>query len=42
FAAKGRFSEHMATLPVKIVTHEQPGLIGAAQAYAQSVNSGQA
>ena len=39
FKAKGRFSDHMASLPVKIVSLEQPGLTGAAQAYAQSVNA---
>ncbi|MEM6857749.1 MAG: glucokinase [Pseudomonadota bacterium] len=39
FTAKGRFSDHMATLPVKILTHSQPGLVGAALAYAQSIAS---
>ncbi|MEL6738854.1 MAG: glucokinase [Pseudomonadota bacterium] len=39
FTAKGRFSDHMASLPVKIIAHEQPGLTGAAQAFAQSVSS---
>jgi glucokinase len=34
FAAKGRFSDRMAALPVKLVTHPQPGLLGAAAAYA--------
>ena len=34
FRAKGRFSELMAALPVKLITHPQPGLYGAAAAYA--------
>jgi glucokinase len=33
FAAKGRFSDRMAGLRVKLVTHPQPGLLGAAAAY---------
>ena len=35
FRAKGRFEGHMAELPVKIITHPQPGLFGAAAAFAQ-------
>ncbi|HEU0044640.1 glucokinase [Sphingomonas sp.] len=35
FLAKGRFRHLMATLPVKLVTHPQPGLFGAAAAFAQ-------
>lgn len=35
FTAKGRFASLMATLPVKLITHPQPGLLGAAAAYAQ-------
>lgn len=35
FVAKGRFRSRMARLPVKIVTHPQPGLFGAAAAFAQ-------
>ncbi len=35
FVAKGRFREGMAGLPVKLVTHPQPGLFGAAAAFAQ-------
>ncbi len=35
FAAKGRFEARMAALPVKLVTHLQPGLYGAAAAFAQ-------
>lgn len=35
FHAKGRFAAMMAALPVKLITHPQPGLFGAAAAYAQ-------
>lgn len=35
FAAKGRFSAMMASIPVKMITHPQPGLLGAAAAFAQ-------
>jgi glucokinase len=35
FCAKGRFSEIMAAMPVKLITHPQPGLFGAAAAYAR-------
>jgi glucokinase len=34
FRAKGRFEGMMAALPVKLITHPQPGLFGAAAAYA--------
>lgn len=34
FAAKGRFQSFMSALPVKVLTHPQPGLLGAAAAYA--------
>lgn len=34
FRAKGRFEAHMAALPVKLITHPQPGLLGAAAAFA--------
>ena len=34
FVAKGRFERRMEALPVKILTHEQPGLFGAAAAFA--------
>lgn len=36
FIAKGRFERRMADLPVKLITHPQPGLLGAAAAFAQS------
>lgn len=35
FCAKGRFAGMMATLPVKLITHPQPGLFGAAAAFAR-------
>ena len=35
FVAKGRFEALMADIPVKILTHPQPGLYGAAAAFAQ-------
>lgn len=35
FVAKGRFRSMMMGLPVKIVTHPQPGLFGAAAAFAR-------
>ncbi|MGB3473092.1 MAG: glucokinase [Erythrobacter sp.] len=35
FTAKGRFSGLMASLPVKLIVDPQPGLLGAAAAYAQ-------
>jgi len=35
FVAKGRFRNLMATIPVKLITHPQPGLFGAAAAFAQ-------
>lgn len=35
FCAKGRFEGLMAGLPVKLITHPQPGLFGAAAAYAR-------
>lgn len=33
FAAKGRFRPRMESLPVKLITHPQPGLLGAAAAF---------
>ena len=35
FRAKGRFEALMSTLPVKLITHPQPGLFGAAAAFAK-------
>ena len=35
FTAKGRFQTLMKSIPVKIITYSQPGLYGAAAAYAQ-------
>ena len=34
FIAKGRFESFMAKIPVKMMTHPQPGLLGAAAAFA--------
>lgn len=36
FRAKGRFEGLMAGLPVKLIVHPQPGLFGAAAAFAQA------
>lgn len=36
FCAKGRFEGLMAAIPVKLITHPQPGLFGAAAAFAQA------
>jgi glucokinase len=38
FVAKGRFERRMAKIPVKLITHPQPGLLGAAAAFAQQHN----
>jgi glucokinase len=35
FTAKGRLEPMMATIPVKVITHPQPGLFGAAAAFAE-------
>lgn len=35
FVAKGRFERRMDALPVKLITHPQPGLFGAAAAFAR-------
>ena len=35
FVAKGRFQSLMSSIPVKVVTHPQPGLFGAAAAFAR-------
>jgi glucokinase len=34
FVAKGRFETMMAGMPIKLITHPQPGLLGAAAAFA--------
>ncbi len=39
FVAKGRFESMMASIPVKLITHPQPGLFGAAAAFAQEHRS---
>ena len=39
FVAKGRFEALMATIPVKLITHPQPGLLGAAAAFAEEHRS---
>ena len=36
FAAKGRFQSLMESIPVKLLTHPQPGLYGAAAAFAKT------
>jgi glucokinase len=36
FRAKGRFEARMAQMPVKLITHPQPGLFGAAVAFAHA------
>jgi glucokinase len=35
FIAKGRFERRMDDMPVKLITHPQPGLVGAAAAFAR-------
>lgn len=35
FVAKGRFQKLMSSIPVKLITHPEPGLYGAAAAFAQ-------
>jgi glucokinase len=35
FTAKGRFEQMMAAIPVKVILHPQPGLFGAAVAFAE-------
>jgi glucokinase len=39
FRAKGRFEAVMAAMPVKLITHPQPGLFGAAAAFAKEHNA---
>jgi glucokinase len=40
FRAKGRFERLMANIPVKVITHPQPGLLGAASAFARQHRPG--
>jgi glucokinase len=35
FTAKGRYRDMLAAMPVKLITHPQPGLFGAAAAFAE-------
>lgn len=42
FVAKGRFENFMAAIPVKLITHPQPGLFGAAAAFARRYPQGEA
>ncbi|NVN13397.1 glucokinase, partial [Nguyenibacter vanlangensis] len=35
FVAKGRFEAMMSDMPVRLITHPQPGLFGAAAAFAE-------
>lgn len=37
FTAKGRFESMMARMPVRLITHPQPGLFGAAAAFARAL-----
>ena len=37
FIAKGRFERMMDEMPVKLITHPQPGLYGAAAACAEAL-----
>jgi len=39
FVAKGRFERMMSDIPVKLITHPQPGLYGAAAAFAHEHNA---
>jgi len=39
FVAKGRFEHMMSDIPVKLITHPQPGLYGAAAAFAHEHNA---
>ncbi len=39
FRAKGRFEKLMSAIPVKLITHTQPGLFGAAAAFAKEHQS---
>ncbi len=39
FVAKGRYRDRMAAMPVRLITHPQPGLLGAAAAFARTFPS---
>ncbi|HMI40663.1 MAG TPA: glucokinase [Sphingomicrobium sp.] len=39
FVAKGRFERRMAAMPVKLITYPQPGLYGAAAAFAREASA---
>lgn len=39
FIAKGRYERRMEKMPVKLITHPQPGLYGAAAAFAEAYES---
>ncbi|MEP6785272.1 MAG: glucokinase [Sphingomonadales bacterium] len=39
FVAKGRFQAMMTEIPVKLITHSQPGLFGAAAAFAREFSA---
>lgn len=39
FAHKGRYEKLMAGIPVKLITHPQPGLLGAAAAFQREYNT---
>jgi glucokinase len=41
FIAKGRFERRMDEMPVKLITHPQPGLFGAAAAFAREYSGAQ-
>lgn len=38
FVAKGRFRELMERIPIKLITHSEPGLLGAAAAFAAAAH----
>ncbi|OYV33607.1 MAG: glucokinase [Rhodospirillales bacterium 20-64-7] len=40
FVAKGRFERMMSEIPVKLITHPQPGLLGVAAAFAAAHRNG--
>jgi glucokinase len=40
FIAKGRFERRMGNIPVKLITHPEPGLLGAAVAFAEGPDRG--